>query len=135
MSDLTSPIRLDPQSTPDETLHVTASGFPVRIYETGGGGLYPIHGAVYIHDRWEGRSWLADGKYQMSGEEHAFDLRDRPKTKRGAWVALMKGNDEEFFYDAEFYYSAKDREALEEWARSWGFKILKIGYLEECTDD
>lgn len=74
---LTLPIRLDPTSAPDKTLHVTASGLPVRIYSINGGGKYPIHGAVYTHDRWEPRSWLDGGKYEMSSEAHDLDLRDR----------------------------------------------------------
>jgi hypothetical protein len=35
---LTLPIHLDPTSAPDKTLHVTASGLPVRIYSINGDG-------------------------------------------------------------------------------------------------
>lgn len=87
MTDLTLPLRLDPDSPPNETLHVTASGLPVLIYNTNGGGTRPIHGAAFENGEWSQRSWRANGSYGHGDSANDFDLRDRPKAKRGVWVA------------------------------------------------
>lgn len=89
MTDLTLPIRLDPHSAPDETLHVTASGWTVLIYNINAGGEYPIHGAIFDGEVWVLRSWRADGTYDRRAP-HDLDLRDRPKAKRGVWVARFE---------------------------------------------
>lgn len=85
---MTLPIRIDPHSAPDETLHVTASGLPVRVYATDCGGSYPIHGAIFRDGKWQPRSWDANGTYLPGEYEDYFDLRDRPMTYNEAMEAL-----------------------------------------------
>lgn len=123
MTDLTLPIHLDPDSPPDDTLHVTASGLPVRVYATDGGDDRPIHGAIYIGGEWLSRTWLPSGRYEMSAPEHRFDLRDRPK--RGWWIGVYTKGEQRFA--ASF---PSERDALI-YNAGEGWKHFALTYLAE----
>jgi len=57
----------------------TRGGHPVRIYATDGGGGYPIHGAIWIDERWIPKSWTKDG-LDIDGKQGYADLIVKPKT-------------------------------------------------------
>lgn len=118
------PIRLDPNSAPDDTLHVTASGLPVRIYNINGGGQYPIHGAIYIGDgEWLASVWNADGFYTGQTDPYEYDLRDRPK--QGVWVAWFK-------HEKSGAHHAVARASKEEaTVTRYGFRLKGVHYIEE----
>jgi|GEM_PF-6022307 len=42
--------------------YTTCDGLPVQIYRTDGGGIHPVHGAVFIDGCWLMAAWQADGK-------------------------------------------------------------------------
>lgn len=51
----------------------TRDGGTARIYATDGGGVYPIHGAVYGDGIWLSASWTASGLH-YDGELGGMDL-------------------------------------------------------------
>lgn len=56
-------------------------GFPVRIYCTGAGGVYPVHGAVMTGGAWIMCEWDDVGQLRHpTGRPHQFDLIEKPQT-------------------------------------------------------
>jgi len=55
--------------------YTTRDGRAVRIYETGSGGQFPVHGAVWLKDenRWISNSWRDDG-YNFTQGQSVLDL-------------------------------------------------------------
>ncbi len=121
---LTLPIRLDPHSAPDETLHVTASGLPVRIYSINGGGDHPIHGAIFQRGYWTPEKWTDSGLFLLS-KPNPLDLRDRPKAKRGWWIGVYtKG-------DLHFSCTFPDEHSALAYRPGHGYECSGITYLAE----
>lgn len=67
----------------------TRDGIAVRIYATDADGMYPIHGAILFNDRWEVRTWTADGRYDAHCGTNALylDLIPTPvRFRHERWV-------------------------------------------------
>lgn len=122
---LTLPIQIDPDSAPDETLHVTASGLPVRIYATDGGGTQPIHGAIFEDGKWYPHSWWANGAYGAIDVATGLDLRDRAPVKRGWWIGVYTKGEARF---ASTFPSERDALIFN---AGEGWKRFAVHYLEE----
>lgn len=125
MTDLTLPIRIDRDSAPDDTLHVTASGLPVLIYNINGGGEYPVHGAIFKDGYWHPQSWTDDGHFLVKVDDD-LDLRDRPKAKRGVWVAWFEDEDGRDFFKS-YATQAEAGSAKHQWADLSGVSYIKEG--------
>ena len=77
----------------------TVDGTPVRIYATDGGGVYPVHGAVFseVDNRWIQERWTPKGRKYADGESrHDLDLTDWEEKIpwsliKGDWVARWGG--------------------------------------------
>lgn len=52
----------------------TRGGFRAKIYATGQGGDWPIHGAVKVAGGWRVAAWQADGRQYPGGAISLFDL-------------------------------------------------------------
>lgn len=66
--------------------YTTRDGHPVRIYATDGCSDYPVHGAIFVNERWVPWCWTSDGS-RCSGNVHAWDLIDVPPRIKG-WVNI-----------------------------------------------
>jgi len=65
----------------------TRDGREVRIYATGAGGKYPVHGAVKTDENeWSPSSWGGDGQQYIGGESEWDIIEIRPRIKREYWV-------------------------------------------------
>jgi hypothetical protein len=54
--------------------HTTRDGKEARIYALDGAGSYPIHGAIKVGEKWEGRQWQINGSWRMGSRADATDL-------------------------------------------------------------
>ena len=70
--------------------YTTRDGHAVRIYATGAGGCYPVHGAMWHAGltEWMPVSWMVDGRRFVN--ESGLDLVE-PRIKRTIWVAMYEG--------------------------------------------
>ena len=65
----------------------TRDGREVRIYATGLGGLYPVHGAINIRgDDWIVTSWMRNGSSFSDITADADLVEVKPRHKRTVWV-------------------------------------------------
>lgn len=68
--------------------YVTRDGRMARIYAIDGGGVWPIHGAIFTGSEWEATCWTKDGCTREIAESND-DLdgiwEDRPK-RMVAWI-------------------------------------------------
>jgi hypothetical protein len=53
--------------------HTTRGGKEARIYALDGTGSYPIHGAIKVGEKWEGRQWQINGSWLEDGRAAAAD--------------------------------------------------------------
>lgn len=70
----------------------TKDGLEVRIYATDCGGHFPVHGAVFLDDKWEGAGWCKDGAYLVGGISDDWDLVEvKPRITREKWINIYDG--------------------------------------------
>jgi len=101
----------------------TKDGRPVRIYATDGGGLYPIHGAIWMNSEegWRVATWTKGGNYDDGERVWCFDLdlhdwRDDIPWEyiKGDWVARDKDGS---------WYSFETRPRIFELQQVWDYGI------------
>lgn len=67
--------------------HTTRDGKEARIYALDGAGSYPIHGAIKVGEKWEGRQWQINGSWRMGSRADATDLINAPE--KTEWWTLV----------------------------------------------
>jgi len=68
-------------------------GYPALVYNTNGGGNYPVHGAVFKDGKWEIQQWTKSGKYLAFEDQSPLDLVEvKPRIKRTLWVNVYPDN-------------------------------------------
>lgn len=68
----------------------TVDGREVRIYAVDGGGVFPVHGAIWneVHNLWESRCWPANGCF---GGNSIGDLVEvKPRIRREMWMNVYR---------------------------------------------
>ena len=81
----------------------TRDGREVRIYATDGGGMQPIHGAIFDDDIWLQQDWYARGTINPFSDTSDKDLIEvKPRIKRTVWLNVWSNNVRAFrsAYDA-----------------------------------
>jgi len=73
----------------------TKHGNEVRIYATGCGGDYSIHGAFHSRDgKWTQEEWTTEGQYYNDGVDSDLDLVEvEPRIKVDIEVDVVKDDD------------------------------------------
>jgi len=65
----------------------TRDGRQVRIYATGAGGDYPVHGATKDENhKWRQTSWTADGSYVVEAPSGLDLIEQRPRRTLNKWL-------------------------------------------------
>lgn len=73
----------------------TRSGSRVRLYTIDGGGIHPVHGAIYSEDEkeWHIEAWDENGYYYDAHHNNSRDLiEDKPRIKTKAYCIIRKDN-------------------------------------------
>ena len=100
--------------------YVTRRGDPVRIYCVDGGGVYPVHGSIYMDNEWHILRWDDFGVRNTHGL-HQYELRElREQIKRTYWVNVYNKNEHANLANISYGFTSK--EAADE------------GYLKDLED-
>ena len=70
----------------------TKSGLEVRIYATDGGGLYPVHGAMFQDGEWSHETWMSDGSYIGNTEERLSLIEVKPRIQHEFWLNVYRNS-------------------------------------------
>lgn len=105
----------------------TRNNVEYKIYDIDGGGIYPVHGAVRLHQNseiWTLVSWTAKGTFRYDGIEDSLDLL--PVEKR----------DRVMFRNGEGGVSTSARSFTEtEWYQEWGgIGLTVLCFLSEFEE-
>ena len=107
----------------------TRRGDRARVYATGTGGRYTIHGAIYRGGEWTIEEWETDGCYYVDGGcgrmSSPLDLMPPKPKPREVWIwdwhkdvldteACLTESDASFDRDPDHGHAVKFREVLED---------------------
>jgi hypothetical protein len=82
----------------------TRSGSRVRLYTIGGGGIHPVHGAIYSEDEkeWHIETWDENGYYYGPDHNNSRDLiEDKPRIKTKLYLVISKNGVVYTFYNKD----------------------------------
>ncbi|MDB4725836.1 hypothetical protein OAF54_00275 [bacterium] len=68
--------------------YTTENGDAVKIYNTCGGGLYPVHGSVWNGSYWEPTTWTEAGMVRECSDEWDALVEVKPRIQREFWVNM-----------------------------------------------